>query len=56
MNTENSNYDQTTNTIRKIARIWSLVIFALALIIIIAEIIEAWLNPGLVGLIPGMRT
>ncbi|MEE9188654.1 MAG: hypothetical protein V3U36_04730 [Anaerolineales bacterium] len=52
MNTENSNYDKTTNTIRKIARVWSLVIFALALIILIAEIIEAWLNPGLIGTYP----
>ena len=52
MNTETSNYDKTTNTIRKIARFWSLVIFALALIILIAEIIEAWLNPGLIGTYP----
>jgi hypothetical protein len=52
MNSENSNYHKTTNTIRKIARIWSLVIFALALIIFIAEIIEAWMNPDLIGTYP----
>jgi len=52
MNTSVSDYDKTTNTIRKIARIWSLVIFALALIILIAEIIEAWMNPELIDTYP----
>jgi len=52
MSTSVSDYDKTTNTIRKIARIWSLVIFAIALIILIAEIIEAWLNPELINSYP----
>ena len=52
MISENLNYDKTTNTIHKIARIWSLVIFALALIIFIAETIEAWMNPELFGTYP----
>jgi len=46
MNAPGSDFDQTTNTIRKIARIWSLVILALALIILIAEILESLLNSG----------
>ncbi len=52
MNNENSDSDKSSITIRKIARIWSLVIFAFALIILIAEIIEAWLNPELIGTYP----
>ena len=46
MSTELSEYSRKTNTIRKTARIWSLVIFVLATIIFIAEIFGAWLNPG----------
>lgn len=52
MNFINSDYPKTTNTIRKIARIWSIVIFVLALVILIAEIIEAYLNPELIGTYP----
>ena len=39
MDDSNSNYERTTNLIRKIARIWSIVIIALTLFILIAEII-----------------
>lgn len=39
MDDSNSNYERTTNLIRKIARIWSIVIIALVLFILIAEII-----------------
>jgi hypothetical protein len=39
MNDTKTNYERTTNIIRKIARIWSIVIIALVLFIFIAEII-----------------
>ena len=39
MDDTNSNYERTTNLIRRIARIWSIVIIALVLLIFIAEII-----------------
>jgi hypothetical protein len=52
MNDANNDYTKTTNKIRKIARIWSLVIFALAAIILAAEIIEAWMNPKLIDSYP----
>jgi membrane protease YdiL (CAAX protease family) len=39
MDDSNSNYERKTNIIRKIARIWSIVIIALVLFIFIAEII-----------------
>lgn len=39
MDDTNSNYERTTNIIRRIARIWSIVIIALVLLIFIAEII-----------------
>ena len=37
MDDTNSNYERTTNIIRRIARIWSIVIIALVLFIFIAE-------------------
>ncbi len=49
MSTTLSEYSRKTNTIRKIARIWSLVIFALGSIIFIGEIVSAFLNPGVTG-------
>jgi hypothetical protein len=45
MNDLNSDFQKKTNTIRKIARIWSLVIIAFSLIILIGVIIGAWMNP-----------
>ena len=39
MDDSNSNYERKTNIIRKIARIWSIVIIALVLFIFVAEII-----------------
>lgn len=52
MNSSNFDFEKTTDTIRKIARIWSLVILALALIILIAEILESLLNKGSTGTYP----
>lgn len=46
MGTNQDTYSHNTNRIRKIARIWSLVIFVFALIILIAEILGTFLNPG----------
>jgi hypothetical protein len=52
MTTQYADYDKTTSRIRKTARIWSLVIFAFALVIFIAEIVEAWMNPELINSYP----
>lgn len=52
MTAHEDSFTLTTNKIRKTARIWSLVIFAIALVIFIAEIIEAWLNPELINSYP----
>lgn len=52
MTTQNAGYFQRTSRIRKTARIWSLVIIALGMVIIIAEIVEAFLNPELINSYP----
>lgn len=48
----NIEYQKATSRMRKIARIWSLVIFTIAAIILIAEIFDAWMNPELVNSYP----
>ena len=52
MNSLGSIIDNSTVKIRKIAQIWSLVIIAIAVIIFVAEIIEAWMNPKLSSTYP----
>lgn len=49
MNTTLSEYSRKTNMMRKIARVWSLVIFAIGSTIFIAEFLAALLNPGVTG-------
>jgi hypothetical protein len=44
MNGMKSDFQKTTNIIRKTARIWSLLIIAFSMIIFIGEIIGAWMN------------
>jgi hypothetical protein len=47
MTTQTAAYSQTTSRLRKISRLWSLVIIAIALFIFVVEIIESSLKPQL---------